>query len=189
MAAIYKTTTFLDALIHPEVVQLPYPILYGAAKFALWSLYTFWAGLVSTGVWVLAHECGHQAYSESKLVNNTVGWILHSAYAFPQVLVSIWSINRPSVSEFHSTHGVLLTANTTLPPLIWLRTRSSFPRLVLTSASLLSILPTRVFRVYPSARRLWMSFGRLWETPPLALASDLRAIWCVRLPADPIKAI
>jgi len=83
LAAIYKTTTFLDACIHPEVIQLPYPILYGAAKFALWSLYTFWAGLVATGLWVIAHECGHQAYSESKLVNNAVGWVLHSGLGVP----------------------------------------------------------------------------------------------------------
>jgi omega-6 fatty acid desaturase (delta-12 desaturase) len=88
LAAIYKTTTFLDARIHPDFIQLPYPILYGAAKFALWSLYTFWAGLVGTGIWVLAHECGHQAFSESKLVNNTVGWILHSAYVPSTNMVS-----------------------------------------------------------------------------------------------------
>jgi omega-6 fatty acid desaturase (delta-12 desaturase) len=34
-------------------------------------------------VWVLAHECGHQAFSESKLVNDTVGWFLHSALLVP----------------------------------------------------------------------------------------------------------
>jgi omega-6 fatty acid desaturase (delta-12 desaturase) len=83
LAAIYKTTTFLDGCIHPEVIQLPHPILYGAGKFALWSLYTFWSGLVATGLWVLAHECGHQAFSESKLVNNTVGWVLHSGLGVP----------------------------------------------------------------------------------------------------------
>jgi len=117
LAAIYKTTTFLDARIHPEVIQLPYPILYGAAKFTLWSLYTFWAGLVSTGLWVIAHECGHQAYSESKFVNNAVGWVLHSAYVFgPGPFLSVKFINRPSVSEFHSIHGVSRTVNTTLPP-------------------------------------------------------------------------
>lgn len=110
MAAIYKTTTYLDALIHPEVIQLPYPILYGASKFALWSLYTFWTGLVSTGLWVIAHECGHQAYSESKFVNNAVGWILHSGYVLPPVPFSVRR-TKPSISlgvPFHSwriTHG------------------------------------------------------------------------------------
>jgi fatty acid desaturase len=31
------------------------------ARVALWTLYTIVQGLVGTGVWVLAHECGHQA--------------------------------------------------------------------------------------------------------------------------------
>lgn len=81
IAAIYKTATFLDSFINPETISLPHPALYPFARFALWSLYGFWAGLFATGLWVIAHECGHQAFSESKLINNTVGWILHSAYA------------------------------------------------------------------------------------------------------------
>ncbi|KAL2824872.1 fatty acid desaturase-domain-containing protein, partial [Aspergillus cavernicola] len=54
-----------------------------SARFALWSLYTVVQGLVATGVWVLAHECGHQAFSPSKVLNDTVGWICHSALLVP----------------------------------------------------------------------------------------------------------
>lgn len=36
-----------------------------------------------TGVWVLAHECGHQSFSESELANNIVGTILHSVLLVP----------------------------------------------------------------------------------------------------------
>jgi omega-6 fatty acid desaturase (delta-12 desaturase) len=32
---------------------------------------------------VIAHECGHQAYSDSKTINNAVGWVLHSALLVP----------------------------------------------------------------------------------------------------------
>ena len=78
IAAIYKTATFLDTFIDPSQIQLPHPLLYPAARFSLWALYSFWAGLFATGLWVIAHECGHQAFSESKAINNTVGWILHS---------------------------------------------------------------------------------------------------------------
>jgi omega-6 fatty acid desaturase (delta-12 desaturase) len=81
IAAIYQTATFLDSFINPEAISLPHPALYPIARVALWSLYGFWAGLFATGLWVIAHECGHQAFSESKMINNTVGWILHSAYA------------------------------------------------------------------------------------------------------------
>ena len=54
-----------------------------AARTALWSLYTFVQGLFGTGIWVLAHECGHQSFSPSKTLNDTVGWILHSALLVP----------------------------------------------------------------------------------------------------------
>jgi len=49
----------------------------------LWALYTIIQGLFATGVWVLAHECGHQSFSPSKTLNDTVGWICHSALLVP----------------------------------------------------------------------------------------------------------
>lgn len=36
-----------------------------------------------TGVWVLAHECGHQSFSASEFWNNFFGTILHSALLVP----------------------------------------------------------------------------------------------------------
>lgn len=54
-----------------------------AVRAGLWAGYTFVQGLFGTGLWVLAHECGHQAFSPSKLVNDTVGWICHSALLVP----------------------------------------------------------------------------------------------------------
>ena len=76
----YKAATFLDAFITPEAISLPHPVLYPVARLSLWSLYGFWTGLFATGLWVVAHECGHQAFSESKFINNSVGWVLHSAF-------------------------------------------------------------------------------------------------------------
>ncbi|MCJ1477364.1 Oleate hydroxylase fah12 [Lambiella insularis] len=49
----------------------------------LWTMYTVVQGLVGTGVWVLAHECGHQSFSPSKRLNDTVGWVLHSSLLVP----------------------------------------------------------------------------------------------------------
>src|SRR5690554_6748553 len=54
-----------------------------AVRGLAWAAYTFMQGLFGTGIWVLAHECGHQAFSESKIVNDTVGWVLHSALLVP----------------------------------------------------------------------------------------------------------
>lgn len=53
------------------------------AQPALWVAYWLAQGCVMTGVWVLAHECGHQAYSKSKFINDTVGWFAHSALLVP----------------------------------------------------------------------------------------------------------
>ena len=49
----------------------------------LWGVFTIIQGFIMTGLWVLAHECGHQAFSESKILNDTVGFILHSALGVP----------------------------------------------------------------------------------------------------------
>lgn len=76
---LYQATIYVERLIDPSVISLPNPYLYTAARISLWALYGFWAGLFATGIWVIGHECGHQAFSESKTINNTVGWVLHSA--------------------------------------------------------------------------------------------------------------
>jgi len=81
--AFYKAATIADAFVTPQNLPLPHPALYPAAKFSIWALYAFWTGLFATGLWVAAHECGHQAFSESKTVNSVVGWILHSALGVP----------------------------------------------------------------------------------------------------------
>jgi len=53
------------------------------ARAALWTVYTFINGLFGTGLWVLAHECGHQSFSPSKTLNDTVGWFCHSLLLVP----------------------------------------------------------------------------------------------------------
>lgn len=52
-------------------------------RFLLWPAYWFMQGVIFTGVWVLAHEAGHQSFSESKLVNDVVGWFCHSSLLVP----------------------------------------------------------------------------------------------------------
>ncbi|KAI0051092.1 hypothetical protein FA95DRAFT_1535184 [Auriscalpium vulgare] len=83
ITGIYKTATFLETLITPEHISLPSPFWYAFASWSLWTFYGFATGLVATGLWVIAHECGHQAFSESKFINNFVGWVLHSALGVP----------------------------------------------------------------------------------------------------------
>ena len=61
----------------------PETIPYTPIRFALWTLYGFLQGLFAFGIWILAHECGHQSFSPSKILNDTTGWVLHSALLVP----------------------------------------------------------------------------------------------------------
>jgi omega-6 fatty acid desaturase (delta-12 desaturase) len=60
-----------------------HPALPAWASYFLWPAYWYAQGAVMTGVWVLAHECGHQSFSESEFANNLVGTIFHSLLFVP----------------------------------------------------------------------------------------------------------
>jgi len=66
-----------------HIYLTPETVPYMPARAVLWGLYTFIQGLFGTGLWVMAHECGHQSFSTSKVFNDTVGWICHSALLVP----------------------------------------------------------------------------------------------------------
>jgi len=48
-----------------------------------WNAMWFVQGAFMTGLWVVAHECGHQSFSKWKSVNDAVGLVLHSALLVP----------------------------------------------------------------------------------------------------------
>ncbi|CCH42680.1 Omega-3 fatty acid desaturase [Wickerhamomyces ciferrii] len=54
-----------------------------AVRFVLWSVYSYLLGLFGFGLWILAHECGHGAFSDYGWVNDLVGWVLHSYLLVP----------------------------------------------------------------------------------------------------------
>lgn len=98
LGAIYKGTKYAEAQLLPTI-DYPHPYFETAAYYGLWSLYGYAAGLVATGIWVIAHECGHQAFSESKFINNTMGWILHSSLGVPY---HSWRISH---AKHHASTG------------------------------------------------------------------------------------
>ncbi|KAK2595804.1 hypothetical protein QQS21_006567 [Conoideocrella luteorostrata] len=65
-------------LLHTPLV-LKSNILY----YIVVASYSFCQGIVWTGLWVIAHDCGHSAFSTSGLVNDTVGFVLHSSLLAP----------------------------------------------------------------------------------------------------------
>lgn len=56
-----------------------------AAKLVLWPVLWYIQGAFMTGIWVIAHECGHQAFSASRAVNDAVGMVLVSEAADNQL--------------------------------------------------------------------------------------------------------
>jgi len=48
-----------------------------------WNFYAFWMGTILTGHWVLAHECGHGAFSPSQTFNDIWGFVMHQALLVP----------------------------------------------------------------------------------------------------------
>lgn len=87
-------------------------------RFVGWMVYGFIQGLVGTGLWVLAHECGHQAFSPSRKLNDFVGWVLHSALLVPYFS---WQISH---SKHHKGTGHLSKDMVFVP-----KTRSTIIRL------------------------------------------------------------
>mmetsp|Transcript_14290 Transcript_14290/g.38241 ORF Transcript_14290/g.38241 Transcript_14290/m.38241 type:complete len:403 (-) Transcript_14290:154-1362(-) len=54
-----------------------------ALSVLLWAVYAFWQGAILTGLWVVAHECGHNAFCDNKTLQDAVGFVLHSALLVP----------------------------------------------------------------------------------------------------------
>ncbi|KAI1653871.1 fatty acid desaturase-domain-containing protein [Daldinia decipiens] len=73
MAAVltYGAVTYIPSVSNP------------AYRASLWVVYGFLQGLVGVGLWILAHECGHGAFSVHRHLNDTVGWVLHCALGVP----------------------------------------------------------------------------------------------------------
>lgn len=81
-------------LVTPE--NIPSKII----RTALWLIgYTVIQGCIATGLWVMAHECGHQAFSSSKMLNDTVGFVCHSMLLVPYFS---WKISH---SKHHKSTG------------------------------------------------------------------------------------
>lgn len=49
----------------------------------IWAAYAAVTGTVAMGLWVLAHECGHGAFSKNKALQDAVGYIIHSIMLVP----------------------------------------------------------------------------------------------------------
>jgi len=62
----------LSALDPANLLTLPF-----------WTAYSVVSGTVAMGLWVLAHECGHGAFSKDRKLQDAVGYVLHSLFLVP----------------------------------------------------------------------------------------------------------
>lgn len=71
------------ALAFAVVAASCFPLLPAPLASLAWPVYWACQGCVLTGVWVIAHECGHHAFSDYQWVDDAVGLVLHSALLVP----------------------------------------------------------------------------------------------------------
>ena len=76
----------------------------------LWIAYGIICGTIAMGCWVLAHECGHNAFHPNRRVEGVVGFLLHSALLVPYYS---WARSH-SVHHAHCNH--LEQGETHVPP-------------------------------------------------------------------------
>ena len=74
---------FQTLFIQLIVIYLGSLIPITQSMIPVWILYSLLSGTTAMGFWVLAHECGHGAFSDNKVLQNFVGYILHSLLLVP----------------------------------------------------------------------------------------------------------
>jgi omega-6 fatty acid desaturase (delta-12 desaturase) len=68
-------------LFHKLVTENTVPVF--PIRVVLWIIYGFIQGLFLTALWVIAHECGHNNFSPSRTMSDSVGFVLHSILLVP----------------------------------------------------------------------------------------------------------
>ncbi|RCK63247.1 Delta(12) fatty acid desaturase [Candida viswanathii] len=66
------------------MLEIPdHPTLSYVLRGASWMVQSYLIGLFGFGLWILAHECGHGAFSDFQNINDFIGWVLHSYLMVP----------------------------------------------------------------------------------------------------------
>ncbi|KAJ3576434.1 hypothetical protein NP233_g449 [Leucocoprinus birnbaumii] len=102
IAAIYTVTLLVDVCIDPSFISLPHPLAYSVSRFWVWAVYGFWTSVFAGALWIIAHDCAHQAFSESKLVCDITGLIIHTALGVPHFA---WRISHAQHHRFTGHMG------------------------------------------------------------------------------------
>ena len=72
-------STFIQAIVIVIGLSIPFT----PKMIPIWILYALISGTTAMGFWVIAHECGHGAYSQNKALETITGYLLHSLLLVP----------------------------------------------------------------------------------------------------------
>ena len=70
-------------IIQALVIALGLTIPFTQRMIPIWILYAFLSGTTAMGFWVIAHECGHGAFSKNRILETITGYFLHSLLLVP----------------------------------------------------------------------------------------------------------
>lgn len=78
-AIVFSLGLRIDDLFNAPIVQA-WLTGVGASicRLSAWVAYWWFQGLIVTGIWVLGHECGHGAFSDYRIVNDVLGFVIHT---------------------------------------------------------------------------------------------------------------
>ncbi|KAF2626056.1 hypothetical protein BU25DRAFT_449738 [Macroventuria anomochaeta] len=88
VSSLFYSAVWLSGLDAPLFVTVP-----------LWALYSFVQGCFFTGLWILAHDCGHDSFSANLTVNAITGWFLHSMLMVP---FFSWKFSHARHHRYHN---------------------------------------------------------------------------------------
>ena len=72
-----------SAFIQSLVVAIGLSIPFTPKMIPIWIIYALISGTTAMGFWVIAHECGHGAFSKNKTLESVTGYLLHSLLLVP----------------------------------------------------------------------------------------------------------
>lgn len=147
-----------------------------------YAIQSYLIGLFGFGLWILAHECGHSAFSESNAVNDTVGWVLHSWWMVPYFS---WKFSH---SKHHKATGHMTRDMVFIPytkdEFITMKKKSKFAEIteeapVMTLFNLIAqqvgglqlyLATNATGQPYPGVKKFFKS--HYWPTSPVFDAKD-----------------
>ena len=71
------------ALIQLLLIVIGLYIPFTLTMIPIWIFYSLLSGTTAMGFWVIAHECGHGAFSQNKTLESITGYLLHSLLLVP----------------------------------------------------------------------------------------------------------